>query len=204
MRKHRRRRRERDDLNGGWDANLSADDIGRDAARLAGKLGDEINRMGDEFHRMADAFHDELGRRRGYAYHAGEAGPGPNPHRLYRSARRAKIAGVCAGVADYFGWRVKWVRISAILLTVFFFPVPIVLYFIAAILMKRPREGQGVYQSMDEERFWRTYSTKPRVTYSELRHRFRALDTRIEQMEYAVTSNEYGLRKQFRDLERGV
>jgi phage shock protein C len=70
--------------------------------------------------------------------------------------------------------------------------------------MKPNRGEPPVYESTEEERFWRTFSVRPRVTFSELKHRFRALDTRIAQMEYAVTSSEYGLRKQFRDLERGA
>jgi phage shock protein C len=59
-------------------------------------------------------------------------------------------------------------------------------------------------RSPEEERFWRTFSVRPRTTFSELKHRFRALDARIAEMEHAVTSSEYGLRKQFRDLERGA
>ena len=142
--------------------------------------------------------------RSGYAYHAGEPGPGPNRHRLRRDMRRAKIAGVCAGLADYFGWRLKMVRLAWILATIFFFPMPAVIYVLAAMLMKRSDGEPAFYESPEEERFWRTFTVRPQATFSELRHRFRALETRIEQMEYAVTSNEYGLRKQFRDLERGA
>lgn len=192
-----KRRRRRDD---DWHEDMarSADRIGREAARFADRVSDSVDRMND-------AFQDEWDRRRsGYAYHAGEGGPGPNSHRLRRNMRRGKIAGVCAGLADYFGWRVKFVRLGAILATVFFFPLPIFAYLAAAVLMKRPSETKSAYQSTEDERFWRTYSVKPKATFAELRHRFRALETRVEQMEYAVTSDEYGLRKQFRDLERGT
>jgi phage shock protein C len=194
MRKHRRKRSDE------WHADMdeAADRFGREAARFADKVGGGI-------HRAADAFEDEMrSRRDGYAYHAGEPGPGPNRHRLYRNMRRGKIAGVCAGLSDYFGWKVKWIRLGAILTTVFFFPLPIILYGVAAVLIKHPGTDYRAFETPAEERFWRTYSVKPKVTYSELRHRFRAMETRIEQMEYAVTTNEYGLRRQFRDLERGV
>lgn len=194
-RRHRHRGFEDDPL--GADIQESADRIGREAARLA----DQVN---SGIHRMSDAFDDEMRRREGYAYHAGEAGPGPNQHRLYRNMRRGKIAGVCAGLADYFGVKVKWLRIGGILATVFFFPFPIIAYGVAAVVMKRPSEGGPHYRSAEDERFWRNYSVRPKTTYGELRHRFRALETRVEQMEYAVTSNEFGLRKQFQDLERGV
>lgn len=139
----------------------------------------------------------------GYAYRAGAPGPGPNMHRLRRNTRRGKIAGVCAGVAEYFGWSVKWTRIAAILLTIFFFPAPIIIYLVAAMIMK-PVHDAPAYPSPEEERFWRTFSTKPKATFSELKHRFRAVETRIADLESAVTSDEYGLRKAFRDLERGA
>ncbi|MEZ5893616.1 MAG: PspC domain-containing protein [Parvularculaceae bacterium] len=138
-----------------------------------------------------------------YAFRAGQPGPGPNFHRLRRNTRRGKIAGVCAGLSEYFGWRLKFVRVASILLTVFFFPMPIIAYGVAAILMK-PDGGAPEYREPEEERFWRTFSTKPKVTFGELKHRFRALDARIADLEQAVTSNEYGLRKAFRDLERGA
>lgn len=148
--------------------------------------------------------HHYYGDRDGYAYHAGQPGPGPNLHRLRRNMRRGKIAGVCRGLADYFGWNVKWLRLAWILATVFFFPMPLIVYAVLAVVMKPDRTGGPVYQSSEEERFWRTFSVKPKATFSELKHRFRALDARIAEMEFAVTSSEYGLRKQFRDLERGA
>lgn len=142
--------------------------------------------------------------RDGYAFHAGEPGPGPNRHRLRRDTRRGKIAGVSAGFADYFGWHVGWLRFGWVITTIFFFPLPIIIYVILAIAMKSDRGETPAYQSREEERFWRTFSVKPKATFAELKHRFRALESRIGDMEHAVTSSEYGLRKQFRDLERGA
>ena len=140
--------------------------------------------------------------RSGYAYHAGEPGPGPNFHRLRRNVRDKVIAGVCAGVADYFGWDRNVVRIASVLAAVFFPPVPLFLYLLAAVIMKPAMDVAPTQRSPEEERFWRTFSVKPKATFQELKHRFRALDARVGDMERAVTSNEYGLRKAFRDLER--
>lgn len=137
-----------------------------------------------------------------YAYHAGEPGPGPNRHRVYRNTRHGKIAGVCAGFADYFGWNLKYVRIGFILMTIFAFPLPAVFYVIAVFILKPGENLSMQYATAEDERFWRTYSVKPKATFSELKHRFRALDARIGDMEQAVTSSEFGLRKQFQDLER--
>jgi phage shock protein C len=140
-----------------------------------------------------------------YAHRAGQPGPGPNFHRLRRNMRRGKIAGVCAGIAEYFGWNLKWVRVAAILLTVFFFPLPIFIYLGAAVFMKPDTDiDRTQLRDTEEERFWRTFSTRPKATFSELKHRFRALDARLADLARAVTSDEYGLRKAFRDLERGA
>lgn len=172
----------------------------RDDDPARGGVHPEVERF---ISHMNDYFDGWRGHSR-YARHVGEPGPGPNRHRLYRNMRDGKIAGVCAGLADYFGWRVKPTRLAAILLTVFFFPMPIFVYIAAAVLMPRGEPIATRYENPDEERFWRTYSVKPKATFSELRHRFRALDARIADMERAVTSSEYALRKEFRDLERGV
>ncbi len=142
--------------------------------------------------------------RDGYAYHTGDPGPGPNQHRLRRDMRRGKIAGVCAGIADYFGWSLKCTRLCLILATIFFFPMPLIAYAAAAVLMRRSDGVPPIYESKEAERFWRTFSVRPKATFSELKHRFRALDARLAELEKTVTSDEYGLRKAFEDLERGA
>ncbi|WP_411818361.1 PspC domain-containing protein [Hyphococcus sp. DH-69] len=152
-------------------------------------------------------YHYHWRDRDSYAYRAGQPGPGPNYYHFRRNTRRGKIAGVCAGIADYFGWDLKWVRVATVLLTVFFFPVPALVYLGLAVVVKSdndPYDAEDAqFRDPETERFWRTFNTRPKATFSELKHRFRALDTRISDLEYAVTSDEYGLRKAFRDLERG-
>jgi len=49
--------------------------------------------------------------------------------RLHRSRTNRTIAGVCAGIADYFGWDPTLVRIAWIVLT-FFGGSGILIYFI--------------------------------------------------------------------------
>ncbi len=181
-----RRRRQRDERYGDdW----SRDGVHPEVERFIGHMND---------------YFDSWREQNRYAHHVGDPGPGPNRHRIYRNTRAGKIAGVCAGVSDYFGWNVKWARIGAIILTIFMFPVPIFLYAAAAFFLPAGEPIAARYDHPDEERFWRTYSQKPKMTYSELRHRFRALDARVADMERAVTSSDYALRKEFRDLEGGA
>jgi len=142
--------------------------------------------------------------RDGYAHHAGDLGPGPNRHKLYKDPDRKVIAGVCSGIANYYGWRrPDEVRIAWVASSLVIFPLNIIAYIVAAVILK-PSPSAPVYQSPEEERFWRTFSTQPKATFSELKHRFRALDSRLSDLESAVVSDEYGLRKAFRDLERGA
>ena len=96
----------------------------------------------------------------------------PNPKRLYRS-RDKVIAGVCGGIADRMGWDPTVTRIGA------------------AVLNLTP----------DEERFWTSVSDRPRETFSNIRYKFKDMDDRLARMERAVTSEEWKLRREFRDLE---
>ena len=97
-------------------------------------------------------------------------------------------------------------RILSVLGTIMFFPMPAIAYLIAAVVIKPDTDlpVDRAFHDEESERFWRTFSTRPKATFSELKHRFRALDARIADLEHAVTSSEYGLRKAFRDLEGGA
>ena len=37
--------------------------------------------------------------------------------KLYRDPRNGMLAGVCAGIAEYFGWDPTWVRLGWVLFT---------------------------------------------------------------------------------------
>lgn len=124
----------------------------------------------------------------------------PNPKRLYRS-RDKVIAGVCGGIADRMGWDPTIVRIAFAVL--FFtgvlsavFIVYIVIWAITPVAPYRPRN-----LSPDEERFWRSVSDRPAETFSNIRYKFRDLDDRLARMERSVTSEEWKLKREFRDLE---
>ena len=122
-----------------------------------------------------------------------------NPIRLYRDTERGKIAGVCAGVANYLDIRVKWVRLAVILGMVCGFFLPITVTYILLALVLKPMPAQ-LFASEREEHFWRTVSISPNVTVSELCKRFRNLDRRLSDIETRVTSDEFDLRRKFRDL----
>lgn len=122
----------------------------------------------------------------------------PNPKRLYRS-RDKVIAGVCAGLAERYGWDPVLIRVVFVVLffTVgFTLPVYIVMWAITPTAPYRRRD-----LSPDEERFWRSVSDRPGETFSNLRYKFKDMDDRLARMERSVTSEEWKLKREFRDLE---
>jgi phage shock protein C len=126
----------------------------------------------------------------------------PNPHRLYRSRREGVIAGVCAGLASYFNIDVVIVRIGAILGVIFtpLSPFIIVGYIVAAFVMPQ-RPDQDRAPTQEESQFWRGVSRRPEATFSNLKYRFRDLDSRLQDIERVVTSDEWKLRRDFREIE---
>ncbi len=89
----------------------------------------------------------------------------------------------------------------AALIGLFMFSVPTFLaYFVAAALIERKPEN--LYLSGPEEEFWRSVRTEPRQTVGELRHKFREIERRLRAMEGWITSREFKLNREFRDLDR--
>lgn len=54
--------------------------------------------------------------------------------KLYKIQNEKKVCGVCAGIADYFGWDESIVRIATVVLCLVFDPV-IIAYFVAAMVL---------------------------------------------------------------------
>lgn len=121
-----------------------------------------------------------------------------NPHRLYRDPERGKLAGVCAGIGDYFGIDPWILRGVALLGLVFFTFVTIVVYVALAIVLK-PKPPR-LYRDEAEAAFWRGVTTAPDRTFHALRRHFRELEARLRRIENEVTSDEFELRRKFRDL----
>lgn len=118
--------------------------------------------------------------------------------RLYRDPQNGILAGVCAGIADYFGTERIVIRLAFVLaLFLFIVPAALVYILLAIALPKRP---SALYASEAEAAFWRGVATAPDNSLAALRRRFADLDARLQRMEREVTSGEADLRRKFRDL----
>lgn len=124
----------------------------------------------------------------------------PNPARFYRDPEAGRLGGVCAGIADYFGFDLALTRALTII-GMLFFPTLILVYL--ALWWLLPTKPGKLYRDAEDREFWRGMRVSPAATLSDVRHRFRSNEARLQRMERYVTSRNFRLDKEFRDLERG-
>lgn len=137
---------------------------------------------------------------------------------LYRDPEKGKLAGVCAGIADYFGWELWLIRIifiSGLLLTgSFFFVAYIVGWF---ILEKKPGAQQrnqwghiktSKWQSQHEDeeikvevksRVWQA-GEPPKQAFKDITASYAKLEQRLRKVESYVTSPEFQLNREISNL----
>jgi len=114
-----------------------------------------------------------------------------NPHRLFRDKQHAMLAGVCAGIAEYWDFNRKGVRAACVLMMLLppFIPFVMVSYIVLALVL--PVKPANLYEDEEQAVFWRGVSNAPADVFGALRHRFRELNMRLEKLEAYVTSKEF-------------
>lgn len=118
--------------------------------------------------------------------------------RFYRNRDRAMVAGVCAGIADYFGFNLCVTRFLAVISLLMAMPVTLLLYF-GTVLLVPAASGRERKADYDPE-FRRAVRSAPRQTLSEVKRRFQSLDSRLARLERYVTSSRFDLDQEFRKL----
>ena len=129
----------------------------------------------------------------------------PAARRLTRNKVDGKLGGVCAGIGDYLGWDHTMVRILTILLIIFT-GVPLIAYFILWALMPKDTRAPYVreYREQNEARDRVNApagTAQSSTTYNDVRSKFRSLEVRLQDLEKSITSKEWKLNRDFRDLE---
>lgn len=120
-----------------------------------------------------------------------------NSKQIYRSGDRL-IFGVCQGFAEHFDLSVVWIRLGMIAAFVLtgFFPV-VILYFVAALIMKpRPVQEQGPEEYFEED-FYDTSADPRTLSLRRLKSRYDAIEARIRRMENYVTNKSYDWERRF-------
>lgn len=107
--------------------------------------------------------------------------------KFYLDKQNAKWSGVCAGIADYTGVDVLWVRIGAVLLTLMGgFPWTLIAYFLAAWMADN--KPSALYANQEEQKFWQGVRSNPSGSARDIRSRFRDMDRRLAEIETHYTS----------------
>lgn len=137
--------------------------------------------------------------------------------RMRRLPARGWIAGVCAGLAEFFDWNVKLIRLLFVAGFILggFFPAGVI-YLVLWYLME-PDHGEDTRLAAPYRRWRHRHSRhasadddevapataradrEPDIT--EVKARFSRLEQRLRNMEDCVTSHEFELRRELRKLE---
>ncbi len=132
--------------------------------------------------------------------------------RFVRNADKALLAGVCAGIADYFGFNLRVTRLLVIIAFFVAMPMTLIVYFAIVCLVpaESSRHGYTVRACGRHRRHRRRrMSRKERREAAEesRRHaaesvsrRAQALEERLARIEKYVTSSRYDLDREFRNL----
>ena len=96
--------------------------------------------------------------------------------------------GVCAGIADYTGLDVLWIRLAFVVTTVCGMGfVPVIYIALGFLSQNKPT---SLYADAEEQKFWQGVRQSPTRTAREVRAQFRDLDRRLAEVEaYYVSSN---------------
>lgn len=124
----------------------------------------------------------------------------PERNRLYRNREDRVIAGVCAGIADYFAFDVTVTRVIVALATIFFSPFILVVYIVLALVLDEKPARSGPEISEAREAVARRVRSEPHATLRSVRFRFRELDQRLQKLEKYVTSDRFRLDREFEGL----
>ena len=101
--------------------------------------------------------------------------------KFYLDKQNAKWAGVCAGIADYTGIDVTWVRIGSVILVPLTHGAALLAYGLTAWLA--PRKPNSLYAGREEQKFWQGVRANPSRSSQEIRSTFRDIDRRLADIE---------------------
>ena len=125
--------------------------------------------------------------------------------KLRRNKIDGVLGGVCAGIGDYVGLDAILVRIMFVLLIVFT-GFPLFIYFILWIFI--PKDSRAPYRREYREAHKARQTARERheapvrtASFRDVKSKFRSLETRMQDLERSITSKEWQLRRDFRDLE---
>ena len=119
--------------------------------------------------------------------------------RFFRDRRNGKIGGVCAGLADYFGFDVTITRLLAVIAFFVAPPVTLLLYF-GIVLLVPAAELNGDVTPPARKAFRQNLRAAPATTVTDVKRSLLRLDARLARLERYVTSSQFELDQKIRRL----
>jgi phage shock protein C len=125
----------------------------------------------------------------------------PGSKKLRRNKIDGIFGGVCAGLADYFNIDPVMVRIAYVA-SVLFLGVPLFIYFILWIFIPSDKRAPYIREYRQARRARRKNPENPAPTanFRDVKGKFSSLEARLQGLEKSITSSEWQLRREFRDL----
>ncbi|MBT8085549.1 MAG: envelope stress response membrane protein PspC [Woeseia sp.] len=118
--------------------------------------------------------------------------------RFFRNSRRGMLGGVCAGIADYFGFNLCATRFLTVIMLLMFTPL-VILAYVACVLLV-PSDRKLAAAAAPDPGFRQAMRSNPAGTLADVKRRFQKLDTRLARLERYVTSSRFNLDQEFRKL----
>ncbi|MFS0771452.1 envelope stress response membrane protein PspC [Sphingomonas sp. 1P08PE] len=106
---------------------------------------------------------------------------------FYLNKQDAKWKGVCAGIADYTGVEVLWVRLGMAGMTVIAQQWWLIAAYMIVAWIVDPKPA-GLYETQDDAKFWQGVRSNPQRSSAEVRSKLRDIDRRLADMETHFTS----------------
>lgn len=126
------------------------------------------------------------------------------PHRLRRNKIDGVIGGVCSGIGDYTGLDPIIVRIATVI--AFFVTGSLIFWLYIGLWIFVPKDQRAPYRREHKSRKEQKRvieAAAPRgPAFRDVKSKFRSLEARLADMERAITSSDWQLRRDFKDLER--
>lgn len=122
--------------------------------------------------------------------------------RMRRYPDQGWIAGVCAGLAEYFSWNIKLVRVIFALAFFFsgFFPVGVA-YAVLWYVLDVGQSGGTRHSDRHDPPPFRPPGNPSAHGSADVKTRFMRLEERLRGLEECVSSKEFELRRELRKLE---
>jgi len=128
------------------------------------------------------------------------------PYKLRRNKIDGIFGGVCSGLGDYLAIDHTIMRILFVV-SVIFLGFPLLAYFILWVFIPTDKRAPYRREYRESRRAKRAHRENPELplerttSFRDVKSKFRSLETRMQDLERSITSKEWKLRRDFRDLE---